>query len=168
MNVNERISSARRTSYFLMNTGLHGSNELTPMTSYIIYKAYILPRLLYGLEMLKLTQGQLNQLSKYHIQNLRNIQSHPKRISTSAMLLLLSALSLDAELHKRRLSLAFSVFNSENPSLKLLVQRLLACSFDNGNSFFYELTTILQKFCPCVNWSAVILPNSNGNTCMLK
>ena len=77
INVNERISSARRTSYSLMNTSLHGSAGLNPMTSYIIYKAYILPRQLCGLEVLKLTKGQLDQLSKYHIQTLRNIQSLP-------------------------------------------------------------------------------------------
>lgn len=146
INVNERISSARRTSYSLMNTGLHGSNGLNPMTSYIIYKAYVLPRLLYGLEVLKLTKGQIEQLSKYHIQTLRNIQSLPQRTSTSAVLMLLGALPFEAELHKRRLSLAFSVFHSENISLKLLVQRQLACSHDIENSFFYELSMILQKY----------------------
>ena len=122
------------------------------MTSYIICKAYILPHLLhvhvYDHEVLKLTKGQLDQLSKYHIQTLRNIQLLPQRTSTSAVLLLLGALPLEAELHKQRLSLAVSVINRENPSLKLLVQRQLhvACSLDNGNSFFYELTTILQKY----------------------
>ena len=52
-----------------VNTGIHGSTELNPMTSYVIYKAYVLPRLLYGLETLTLTKGQVEQLSKYHIQD---------------------------------------------------------------------------------------------------
>ena len=38
------------------------------------------------------------------------------------------------------------VINSENPTLKLLVQRKLACSFDNSSSFFFELSNILQKY----------------------
>ena len=67
-NVNDRISLARRTSYSLMNTGLHGTNGLSPEASYVIYRAYVLPRLLYGLEVLSLTQGQLDLLSRYHIQ----------------------------------------------------------------------------------------------------
>ena len=145
INVKERISLARRTSYSLMNTGLHGSTGLNPMTSYIIYKAYVLPRLLYGLETLTLTKGQVEQLSKYHIQTLRNIQSLPQRTSTSAVLLLLGALPLEAELHRKRLKLAISVINSENPTLKLLVQRQLACSFDTNNSFFNELSKILSQ-----------------------
>ena len=42
-NVNDRISLARRTSYSLMNTGLHGTNGLSPEASYVIYRAYVLP-----------------------------------------------------------------------------------------------------------------------------
>ena len=142
----ERISLARRTSYSLVNTGLHGTTGLNPMTSYIIYKAYVLPRLLYGLETLSLTKGQLEQLSKYHLQTLRNIQSLPQRTSTSAVLLLLGVPPLEAEIHRRRLSLAISVINSENSTMRLLVRRQLACSYDNRNSLFYELAKILQKY----------------------
>ncbi|MCW4346819.1 MAG: reverse transcriptase family protein [Candidatus Thiodiazotropha endolucinida] len=146
LNVKDRITAARRTSYSLMNTGLHGSNGLNPKTSYIIYKAYVLPRLLYGLEVLNLTKGQLDQLSKYHIRTLRNIQSLPQRTSTSAVLMLLGALPLEAELHKRRLSLVYSVISNENHSLKSLIQRQLACAFNNKDSFFYEISQILQKY----------------------
>ena len=135
-----------------MNTGRHGSKGLNPMTSYALYKAYVLPRLLYGLKVLVLTKGQLDQFSKYHIQTLRNIQSLPQRTSTSAVLLLLGALPLEAELYKKknkkktkqkkkRLSLAFMVIN---PTLKSLVQRQLACLFDNSSSFFLSESVDMQ------------------------
>ena len=110
-NVKERISLARRTSYSLMNTGMHGSTGLNPKTSFVIYKTYVLPRLLYRLETLALTKGQIEQLSRYHIQTLRNSQSLPQRSSTSAVLLLLVALPLEAELHRKKLSLAISVIS---------------------------------------------------------
>ena len=42
--------------------------------------------------------------------------------------MLLGALHLEAELHKRRLSLLKSVITSDNECLKGLVQRQLACS----------------------------------------
>ena len=54
ININERIKSARRTKYSLMNSRYHGTNGLSPMTSFQIYKTYVLPRLLYGLEILPL------------------------------------------------------------------------------------------------------------------
>ena len=65
-----------------MNTGLHGANGLSPETS---YRAYVLPPVLYGLEVLRLTQGQLDQLSRYDIRTLRNIQSLPQRTASAAV-----------------------------------------------------------------------------------
>jgi hypothetical protein len=52
LNVEARISLARRTLYSLSNTGVHGSNGLNPTVSFKIYQCYVLPRLLYRLEIL--------------------------------------------------------------------------------------------------------------------
>ena len=60
--------------------------------------------------------------------------------------MLLGALPLEAELHKRRLSLLHSVVSSENECLKGLVQRQLACSFNIQNSFFFIVSNILEKY----------------------
>lgn len=146
LNVSDRISLARRTSYSLMNTGLHGANGLSPKISYFIYKTYVVPRLLYGLESLCLTKGQIDQLSRYHLQTLRNIQSLPQRTATAAVYMLIGALPLEAELHKRQLGLLHSVVISENASLKELVQRQLAYSFDNPKSFFTNIRSILAQY----------------------
>jgi hypothetical protein len=53
-----------------MNTGLHGSNGINPSVALRIYEAYVLPKLLYGMEVLSLNQKQLGILSKFHIDNL--------------------------------------------------------------------------------------------------
>ena len=45
--------------------------------------------------------------------------------------MLLGALPIEAELHKRLLGLLFAVLTSENRCLQDVVQRQLACSFDN-------------------------------------
>ena len=52
LNVEARISLTRRTLYSLSNTGVHGSNGLNPKVSFKIYQCYVLPCLLYGLEIL--------------------------------------------------------------------------------------------------------------------
>jgi hypothetical protein len=52
--------------YALMNTGLHGSNEKNPSVALRIYEAYVLPKLLYGMEVLSLNHKQLGILSKFH------------------------------------------------------------------------------------------------------
>ena len=61
------------------------------MASYVIFRAYVLQRLIYGLDVLSLTQGQVGQLSRYHIQTLRNIQSLPQRTVCAAVYMLLGA-----------------------------------------------------------------------------
>ena len=117
INVVERISSARQTSYSLINTGLHGANGLSPEISYEIYKTYVLPRFLYRLNIIPITKTQLHKITRYHIKILRNIQSLPQCTATSVVYLLLSALPVEAELHKRQLSLLYNVVKSNNQCL---------------------------------------------------
>ena len=66
IDIEERIFVARRSSYSLMNTGLHGANGLSPEVSYQIYKAYVIPRLLYGLEIIPPTKTRLEKINRYH------------------------------------------------------------------------------------------------------
>ena len=146
LNIKERISLARRTSYSLINTGLHGTNGLNPQTSYVIYKAYVIPRLLYGLEIISLNKSQHSELERYHLDTLRQIQSLPKRTASASVYMLLGALPTEAELQKRQLSLLHSVLTSENQCLQDVVQRQLACSFDNVHSFFYITSQVLEKY----------------------
>ena len=42
--------------------------------------------------------------------------------------------------------LVHRVIYSKNQSLKSIVQRQLACAFNNKNSFFHEVAEILQKY----------------------
>ena len=59
--------------------------------------------------------------------------------------MLLGALPLEVELHKRSLSLLNSVITSDNECLQGLVQRQLAYSFNVKSSFFYITYKILEK-----------------------
>ena len=58
INIEERLSLARRTLYALINTGVHRSNGLNPRVSFKIYQCYVVPRLIHGLEVLPLTLSQ--------------------------------------------------------------------------------------------------------------
>ena len=66
VNIENKITLARKTLYSLLNTGVHSTNGINPKVSYKIYQAYILPRLLSGLETLQLNQTQINELSLFH------------------------------------------------------------------------------------------------------
>jgi hypothetical protein len=66
LNIQEHISIARKTLYSLIPVGLNGKNGLNPVTAYKIYQAYVLPRLLYGLEVLPLNISQITELKQFH------------------------------------------------------------------------------------------------------
>ena len=114
--------------------------------SFKIYQCYVIPRLLFGLEFLPLTITQMNILSKFHIDNLRRFQSLPARTATSAVYLLLWALPIEAELHKRQLSLLYNLITSTNETIQELTKRQIAVNLDNGQSFYSRAQDILAQY----------------------
>ncbi len=146
LNVGERISLARRTMYSLINTGLHGSNGLNPMVSYRIYQAYVLPRLLYGLEVLYINNSDMNSLKRFHHNSLRLFQSLPQRTAVCALHLLLGALPISGEIHRRQLSFLYLVLNCDNRSIRELVQRQSIMQIDNRKSFFSRISETLSLY----------------------
>ncbi|VDH93282.1 Hypothetical predicted protein [Mytilus galloprovincialis] len=146
LNIDARISIARRTLYSLMNTGLHGTNGLNPQTSYKIYQSYVIPRLLYGMEILPLNQCQLDIMARFHTKTLRNIQSLPTRTATGSVFMLLGALTIEAEIHKRQLSFLYSVLSCNNSTIQGLVDRQVIMNIDNHLSFFCKVTGVLTLY----------------------
>jgi hypothetical protein len=51
-NVDENITKARRSAYSIFGCEFHGHNGLDPESLLHIYKTYITPVLLYGMELL--------------------------------------------------------------------------------------------------------------------
>lgn len=129
-----------------MNVGVHGSNGINPQTSYKIYQCYVLPRLLYGLEILPMNNNQLQTLKKFHIKNLRNFQSLPTRTALSAVYLLIGALPIEGELHKRQLSFLNSILTCENETIRSLIDRQIVMNSDNPTSFFYNISEVLERY----------------------
>ena len=103
VNVSSRISLARRTLYSLMKTGMHGSNGLNPKVSFKLYQCYVMPRLLFGLESIFILKKHLKLLCDFHLDTLRKLQALPSRTANAAVLLLLGALPLEAELDKKNI-----------------------------------------------------------------
>ena len=146
VNIEDRVKSARRTKYALMNSGLHGTNGLSPKISYTIYRTYVLPRLLYGLEILCLTKTQIQILERFHIGTLRAIQTLATRTAKPAVYLLLGVLPVEAEIHKRKLTFLHSLTTCSNNKIKEIINRQIAVNFDNNNSFFFQSALLLAKY----------------------
>ncbi|CAC5396984.1 unnamed protein product [Mytilus coruscus] len=149
LNIQEHISVAR-TLYTLIPVGLNGQEGLNPIKAYKIYQAYVLPRLLYGLEVLSLNATQMSDLKQFHLKTLRCFQSLPIRTPSAAVYMLLGALPSEAELHKRQLSLLYSILALENTKLKNVMERQMTVNAGNTDSFFsraqeiYNLPSIAE------------------------
>ena len=146
INIEDRLKLARRTLYALINTGVHGSNGLNPNVSFKMYQCYVLPRLLFGLEALPITNSQLAMLSKFHVETLKRCQSLPLRTATCAVYLLIGALPIEAELHKRHLSLLHNIMVTSNETITELTKRQIAINLDNSLSYYHRVQDILDLY----------------------
>ncbi|MES9882130.1 MAG: reverse transcriptase family protein [Sedimenticola sp.] len=146
ININERISLARRTLYSLIGAGVHGTNGLNPKISYKIYQTYVIPRLLYGLEVLPLSVSNMDSLRRFHHNCLRRFQTLPTRTALGVLHLLIGALPIVAELHKRQLSLLYSVINCESDLMRGLLERHNAMNESNSKSFFPRVESVLSMY----------------------
>ncbi|CAC5408163.1 unnamed protein product [Mytilus coruscus] len=131
--------------------GVHGTNGLNPRISYSIYRIYILPRLLYSLEVLPLTNSQINDLGDFHLSFLKNIQALPTRTASVAVFSLLGALPIEAELHKRQLSLLHSIPASENQNLRDILLRQYQLEICNGTFLHRTENVLLQYSLPSID-----------------
>ncbi|MES9881858.1 MAG: reverse transcriptase family protein [Sedimenticola sp.] len=143
-NIEDRIKLARRTLYSLMKAGVHGTSGINPRVSYKIYRTYVLPRLLYSLETITLRKVDMKKLEIFHNSTLRNLQSLPLRTATSAVLLLLGALPIEAEIHKRHFSLVHNIANSKNTKFREIMKRQLILR--NKLSFFTRTSEALIQY----------------------
>ena len=96
--VNENIKKARRTAYTLLSEGLHGNNGLDPETSLHLLKTYVLPVLLYGLEVIIPPPKCLQQMEIFHKQLLKQI-SLPQNTADPAPYILSGLLPIEEQLH---------------------------------------------------------------------
>ena len=93
-NVDENIKKARRSAYGLFGSGFHGYNGLDVDTMLHLYKIYILPVLLYGLELLLPNGKQLNKLEIAQKRLLKQILSLPNNVADVTVYILTGILPI--------------------------------------------------------------------------
>ena len=97
--VDEPIQSARRCAYSLMG-GLHGQNRVSPVVSLSMWKVYVLPCLLYGLDILTLTKSEIAKINQFHKKFLKQIMHLPGRTADAAIYILPGQIPTEGEIHK--------------------------------------------------------------------
>lgn len=140
-NVDENIKKARRSAYSLFGCGFHGRNGLDPESLLHIYKTYIIPVLLYGMELLVPHSKPLEQLELFHKRTLKQILSLPTSCPDPAVYILSGICPIEAQIHIKVLTFYNNICHQSEASIeKSLARRQLTVRGDNSNSWFTWLT----------------------------
>jgi hypothetical protein len=129
-----------------MGAGLHGLNGLSPITSYKLYRTYVLPRLLYGTDSIVLNQTEKNALDDFHRGTLRQIQHLPIRTAIPAIYILLGALPIEAELDKRKLTLFGAIARDRTTLISEIAERQLVMKPLKSTSWFADIMVTCYKY----------------------
>ena len=87
-------------------------------------------------------KNHVENLESFHRKSIRYLQSLPQRIATAAIYLLVGVIPIEAELHKRKLSLLYSMLASDNLKIKEIINRQISVNYDE-DSFFCNIRDIL-------------------------
>jgi hypothetical protein len=147
-NVEENIKKVR-SEYGLFGGGYHGNNGLDPDTLIHLFKTYITPVLLYGMELIIPKATPLIQLELFQKRMLKQILSLPTRTADAAVYVLSEILPVEAQIHIRTLVLFNNICNQADNSIeKNLTRRQLIAKSNESSSWFIEIKCIpvLRKY----------------------
>jgi hypothetical protein len=129
-----------------MGAGLHGLNGVNPYVAIHMIQIYVIPRLLCGLDVIKLTNEDINNLSLYQRKLLKQIQNLPERTSNAAALLLLGQIDIAGEIHKKILKLFGSIIQNEHSVERKLPLRQLTMQNHQSGSWFVKVVELAELY----------------------
>ena len=103
INVEQKIKKARRTTYNIMVSGLHGHKGLDPETSLQLFKTYVLPILLYGKEILLPTKKHTAKMDLFQKRILKKILPLPTNTPDCAVYILTGIWSVELQIQYKAL-----------------------------------------------------------------
>jgi hypothetical protein len=145
--ITENLQKARRTLYSLMSAGLHGENGLDPETCIHLLRTYVIPILIYGLEIYLPSPISIRPLEMFLKKVLKQILSIPTTTADPAPFILSGLVPVEALIHLRALSLFGNIVRLDNSSVeKRIAYRQLTIHGQSGGSWFSDLSVILAKY----------------------
>ena len=107
---------------------------------------YVLPRAIYGSEVMSLLKTQKDKLNSAYCRLLEQIQGLPLRASNAASYILLGTLPLVAQIDLRILSLLGAISRSGNETLFGIAMRLTSVKPYTSRSWFVKCEKLLIKY----------------------
>ena len=150
--------------YSLMGASVYGGSCLNPVVFAHLWKIYVIPRVIYGLEVLSCTLSDVQSLERLLRDMLRRIQSLPRSTATAAVNCLLGDRPTEQELDLRRLTLLCSVLCTDDTleqDIAMIQQsRILIVIVGLLSATNSCISTIFLIYTLCSNSSVVKYPVS--------
>ena len=146
IDIESLIRCGRQTLYSLFGSGMHGRNGLNPIISKHIWSTYIIPRLTYGLEIVNITDKQIQQINSFQLKSLKQLQWLPDRCANVAVYLLVGAEPMEALIDKKVLTFFGQIIRDQNSLEYQIAMRQIAIYDLNSKSWFSRLKSTLAKY----------------------
>ena len=145
-NIDEKVNLGRRSAYSLMGAGFHGKSGLKQSIKANMWMKYVVPRLVYGLEVLSMRKKDTTQLEAFQRRSMKQIQNLPLKTSDTAALALLGILPISACIEKNILSLFGRVVRDQSSIENDIAVRQLAVRSISEKSWFSSVRIILNTY----------------------
>ena len=129
-----------------MGAGFHGKFGLKPSIKADMWRKYVVPRLIYVLEVHNLRKKDVLQLEAFQSRYLKQLQSLPNRRSDTASLALLGMLPVNVCIEKNTLSLFGRIARDQSCIENDLAKRQLAVRDLSDKSWFSLVRNILNTY----------------------
>ena len=143
VNIEDRLKIARRTVYALLGPGLHARKGLSPIVSAKLWQTFVIPRGLYGIEVLNYTK---TDILKLQLQICRQIQGLPNRTENATVYILLGLEPIQSLVDKLLLTFFGCIIQDEDSIEYRFVERQLQMPSENINTFVNRLKAVLHKY----------------------
>ncbi|MES9884559.1 MAG: hypothetical protein ABW185_27255 [Sedimenticola sp.] len=109
-----KISLARKAAYALMGAGFHSGNGLKHETCARLWISEVVPRLIYGLEVMDLRAKGITELELFQRKNMKQLQGLPSKTPNSISIAMLGLLPVESAVHKNMLSLFGNIIRNKD------------------------------------------------------
>ncbi|KAK3088432.1 hypothetical protein FSP39_019152 [Pinctada imbricata] len=145
--IQNNIQKARRTLYSLMSSGMHGENGLDPKSCIHLLNVYVMPVLLYGLEILLPSDYHCQPLEIFLKKTLKQILSIPVSTADPAPFILSGCIPVEAIIHKRALTFYCNICRLPESAIeKQLAHRQCSIKSLKSHSWFIAIKKLLIKY----------------------
>jgi hypothetical protein len=147
MDTINNVAKARRTCYSLLSPRLHGNNGLDPVTLLHLIQTFVIPTLLYSLDMLLPSNSHLTIVETFIKKLLKQIFSLPTNTPDPVPYILAGLIPIEGQIHMKALTFLNSVFLlPEESTEKRIARRQLSIKDVDSASWFIEMKKILIKY----------------------